>query len=274
LFAGLAGSAMSESSRCLALAWRGVWVLLALAFVLVSPRAFALEVPALAGRVSDYAELVPADAERRISDQLAAYEAKTGHQFAVLTIDSLEGDPLEDFSIRVVERWKLGKAGKDDGLLLLVAERERKARVEVGYGLEGDIPDAVAARVVRNVLVPAFRKGDYPGGIEQALAVLMKAGAGGKVELPPDSARSAEPRAPPGWLALLFFFVAPFLAIALLFARGGARRRGFLAGGWGFPGGFGHYGGSSRGGGFGGFGGGGFSGGGGGFGGGGASGSW
>jgi uncharacterized protein len=255
---------------------RALRLVFALLVLLAAPRAFALEVPRLHGRVNDYAELLPPDAERRISEQLAAYEASSGHQFTVLTIETLEGDPLEDFSIRVVENWKLGKAKKDDGLLLLVVKRERKARVEVGYGLEDDIPDAVAARVVRSVLVPAFRKGDYPGGIEQGLAVLMKAGAGEKVALPPDSGRSSEPKAPPGWLVLLFFLVAPFLAIALMIGRGRVRRRGgFMSGGWGSAG-WGQYGGYSRGGGFGGggFGGGGFSGGGGGFGGGGASGSW
>jgi uncharacterized protein len=248
--------------------------LLALVALLAAARGFALEVPKLAGRVNDYAEIVPADVERRIDEQLSAYEKQTGHQFVVLTLDTLDGDPLEDFSIRVVESWKLGRAKQDDGLLMLVVKRDRKARVEVGYGLEGAIPDAVAARVVRSVLVPAFRGGDYPGGIERGLALLMKAGAGEKLDLPPDPGRGGGSSGPPRWLALLFI-LAPMLLIFGAAGRfGGGRRRGFMSGGWGLPGGFGGYsgGGGFRGGGFGG--GGGFSGGGGGFGGGGASGGW
>jgi uncharacterized protein len=251
-------------------------LLLALFALLASGPALALEVPKLQGRVNDYGDLLTPEVERRIDEQLAAYEKRTGHQFALLTIETLDGDPIEDFSIRVVESWKLGSAKHDDGLLMLVAKRDRKARVEVGYGLEGAIPDAVAARVVRNVLIPAFRKADYAGGIEGGLALLMKAGAGEKVDLPPDSRRSVTPKAPSPWLFLIFFLLAPFLAIGLLAGRFGRRRRGFFSGGWGTAGWGGGFGGSSRGGGFGGggFGGGGFGGGGGGFGGGGASGSW
>jgi len=235
--------------------------------VLWAAPAFALEPPKLAGRVSDYANVIPDDVERRITGQLEAYERSTGHQFAVLTIPGLEGDPIEDFSIRVVEAWKLGSEKEDDGLLLLVVPGDRKVRVEVGYGLEGDIPDALASRVVRAVLTPAFKSGDFAGGIERALAVLMKAGGGEAVELPAEPRRERSGGFPPLLFAL--FFLLPF-AIPLFAARRFGRRglgRGLYMGGLG--GGFGGYRGSS-GGGFSG----GFSGGGGGFGGGGASGSW
>src|SRR6185436_3359338 len=107
----------------------------------------------------DIAEMLSPTAEQQLEQKLSAYENNSQHQFALLTIDSLEGDALEDFSIRTVEAWKLGKKGKDDGLLLLVVERDRKLRIEVGYGLEGDITDAVSARVIRNVLGPALRAG-------------------------------------------------------------------------------------------------------------------
>src|SRR5262245_11249614 len=109
---------------------------LGLALVLWSRPVLALEPPALVARVNDLAELLPADSERSLEQMLADHERKTGHQFAVLTIPSLEGDPLEDFSIRTVEKWKLGHAKTDDGLLLLVVKNERKVRIEVGYGLE------------------------------------------------------------------------------------------------------------------------------------------
>ncbi|HMJ10908.1 MAG TPA: TPM domain-containing protein, partial [Polyangiaceae bacterium] len=124
---------------------------------------WALEVPALTGRVVDRAEVLEPEAEQRISALLEAHEKASGQQFAVLTVPSLEGDALEDFSIRVVESWKLGKKAKDDGLLLLVVAKDRKVRIDVGYGLEGDITDAVSARVIREVITPAFRRSDYAG---------------------------------------------------------------------------------------------------------------
>lgn len=246
---------------------RFVSFLLVLSAVLVAAAAYALAVPPLQGRVVDLADLMPSDAEQRLSERLASYEQQTGHQFAVLTIPSLEGDPLEDFSIRVVEAWKLGKKKVDDGVLLLVVKNEHKARVEVGYGLEGSITDAQSARVIRNVLTPAFRSGDFAGGIDATMTQLMTLGAGGKLDLPAESERPPERRGNPAILILLFFGLPVLLP--LLLGRHGPGGRGRFYGGGFYGGGFG-------GGGFGGGGGGGggFSGGGGGFGGGGASGSW
>jgi uncharacterized protein len=235
--------------------------------------ALARDVPALRGHVNDDAGMLSASAEQALEQKLAGYEQQTQHQFALLTIESLEGDALEDFSIRVVESWKLGQKGKDDGLLLLIVKRERKLRIEVGYGLEGDVTDAFSAQVIRNVITPALRAGNVEQGVGQAFDVLMKKAAGESVPqaavAPPRRERSG--RSPVGLLIMAFlvlsFFVLP------LFTRGG-RRGGFLAGAIG--GGWGGYGGGSRGGGGwgGGGGGGGFGGGGGGFGGGGSSGSW
>ena len=244
-------------------------------------RASALEVPALEGRVNDRAGVLSGEARQRLERELEQYQQKSGHQFALLTLKSLEGDPLEDFSMRVVERWKLGDKARDNGLLLLVVTRDRKVRVEVGYGLEGTITDALSSRVIRNVIAPAFRKGDYEGGIERAFEALMAADFGGKVDIP-EAAPVTSPRgAPPigivGIVLLLLIF-GPFVAAGAFLSRGASRGYGRRRGGWdswsagGFGGG-GFGGGSFGGGSFGG-GGGGFSGGGGSFGGGGASGSW
>ena len=239
-------------------------------FVLWLPGvALARDIPALRGHVNDEAGMLSSAAEQALEQKLASYEQQTQHQFALLTIDSLEGDALEDFSIRVVESWKLGQKGKDDGLLLLIAKRDRKLRIEVGYGLEGDVTDAFSAQVIRNVITPALRAGNADQGIDQAFDVLMKKAAGESVPqtavAPPRRERSG--RSPLGLLVLAFlvlvFFILPVLS------RGG-RRGGFFIGGYG-----GGWGGSSGGGGWGGGGGGGgWSGGGGGFGGGGSSGSW
>jgi len=260
------------------------WLLVAL---LIAFPAAAQEraVPPLTAHVNDTANLLSPSARAELERKLSDYEQKSGHQFALLTIDSLQGDALESFSIRVVEAWKLGKKGKDDGLLLLVANKEHKLRIEVGYGLEGDITDAFSARVIRNVLVPAMRAGKAAGGFDQAFSLLMQKASGADVAAPegaadrPSRSRSASPF---GWLVLLFFISPILIPFVLARIRGGGGRGGggWGGGGWG-GGGFG--GGGFGGGGFGGGGGwgggggdgGGFSGGGGGgFGGGGASDSW
>ena len=212
----------------------------------------ALNPPPLKGHINDYAGLLEAPAQERLEKLLTAYEARVGHQFAVLIVPSLEGDPLEDFSIRVADAWKLGSKKSDNGLLLLIAPHEHQARIEVGRGLEGVIPDAVAAQVIRQILKPAFRQQDFAGGIEAALKVLMQAGAGEKVELPNNQAQ--QPLGIPLWLIILLFLLAP--PFMRWFGLGMLLGGGFRGGG-GFGGG-----------------GGGFSGGGGGFSGGGASGSW
>lgn len=251
----------------------------------------APELPTLRGRVNDLAQLLPRERAAALDARLAEHERKTGQQLVLLTLPSLEGQDIEQLGIEVAEKWKLGGAKRDDGLIVLVARDEKRIRIEVGYGLEGVIPDAIASRVIREVMGPAFRRGDYAGGIEAGFAALIER-AGGDAAGPQPRAperRPARARSSVGLLLGLLFFV---LAMA---SRGGGgrggrygRRRGsralgglggFAGGllgaglggglGGGFRGGFG-----GGGGGFGGGGGGGFGGGGGRFGGGGASGGW
>jgi uncharacterized protein len=256
-----------------------------LALVLQLPAtARARDVPALSAHVNDTAGMLSADERARLEQKLTDYEHKTGRQFALLTVDSLAGDDLEGFSIRVAEAWKLGQKGKDNGLVLLVVKNEHKLRIEVGYGLEGNVTDAFSSRVIRNLLVPAMRSGSAASGIEQAFEALMAQAAGEDVPqsvLKDRSGEQPEPSGGPsaiGWLVLLLF-IAPVLIPILLFSsrsgRRGGRGGGYWGGGFG-GGGFGGGGfGGGGGGGFGGGGGGGFGGGGGGgFGGGGSSGSW
>ena len=143
-------------------------------FLLLFSLVHALDVPPLRGRINDYAAVLPSDRAQALESRLAAFEKETGHQVAVLTVPSLEGDALEDFSIRVAEAWKLGKKGFDNGAILLVAQKDRKLRIEVGYGLEGVLPDAIANRIVQEVIVPRFREGDFPGGIEAGLNAILQ----------------------------------------------------------------------------------------------------
>jgi uncharacterized protein len=206
----------------------------------------------------DQADLIDRERERQLEAKLRAHEQATQHQLAVLTIASLEGEPIEDYSMRVAESWKLGHAKEDNGLLLLVVAKEKKVRIEVGYGLEGEVPDVIAGRIIRNVIVPRFGQGNFAGGIEEAMQLLMNASAGKQVEIDGGGA-SFEPGFSNAWPLLVFLLL--FLVLPAFGARRG--RSGML-----FWGGLGQSGFGGR------SGGGGFSGGGGGFGGGGASGGW
>src|ERR1700760_2527329 len=143
-------------------------------FVQVPRTALARDVPPLTAHVNDTASMLAPNEQSDLEHKLSDYEQKTGRQFALLTIDSLAGDDLEGFSIRTVEAWKLGKKGKDDGLLLLAVKNDHKLRIEVGYGLEGSITDAFSSRVIRNLIAPALRSGRTAAGFDQAFDALMK----------------------------------------------------------------------------------------------------
>src|SRR5215467_11589805 len=146
----------------------------------------ALQVPPLRGRVNDLARLLSQEQSIRLEEQLTRFEQQTGHQIAVLTIPSLEGDALEDFSIRVAEAWKIGQKGFDNGAILLIVRDDRKLRIEVGYGLEGVLPDAIASRIIREVILPRFRENNYAGGIENGVNAIMQVTKGESI---PQSAR-------------------------------------------------------------------------------------
>jgi len=131
--------------------------------------ATALEVPYLTGRVNDHAGMLSEGERERIEGKLAALEVDTGAQVAVLTVESLEGEAIEGYALRVAEAWQLGKRGRDDGVLLLVARQDRELRLEVGYGLEATLPDAVCRRIIDNIIVPRFRQGAFGAGIEEGV---------------------------------------------------------------------------------------------------------
>ncbi|HEX4048660.1 MAG TPA: TPM domain-containing protein, partial [Elusimicrobiota bacterium] len=161
-------------------------VLAGLACAALARGAAALDVPYLTGRVNDEAHLFDANAAASLDRTLAAYEAKTGRQFVVLTLPTLGDEALEDYSIKVARAWKLGRKGKDDGILLLVARDDHKVRIEVGYGLEGDLPDVLCGRIIRDAMVPRFRTGDYAGGVTAGVNAVIGVLAG-TFSPPPDA---------------------------------------------------------------------------------------
>ena len=139
---------------------------------LILLKAFGLNVPSLKGRVNDLAGIIFADEEKKIEEFLFEVEKRSDLQIAVLTIPSLEGENLEDYSMRVAEAWQLGSKEHDSGVLLLVAAHDRKMRIEVGYGLESTLTDADAGRIIRNIIGPEFRNGNYGSGILQGVKTI------------------------------------------------------------------------------------------------------
>ena len=217
-------------------------------------------------RVHDEAQVLSTQTVQQLEFQLKQYEDSTSNQIAILIINSLEGDALEDYALRVAHNeWKLGQSKNDNGVLLLIVVDDHKVRIEVGYGLEGVLPDAICSRIIRNEMAPNFRRGDYDAGVLLAINAMVRAIGGEYVS---DGAPTIRGKKRPGnSLVTLIIIFGVIILISRL--RGGGRGgSGWSSGAGWFGGGFG--GGSSGGG--GGFGG--FSGGGGGFGGGGSSGSW
>jgi uncharacterized protein len=130
-----------------------------------APPVAALDVPRLQGRVNDYAQMLSPSTVQQLDGMLQDLEAADSTQIVVLTVPSLEGDSLEDFSIRVAEQWRIGQKGLDNGAILLIARAERKLRIEVGYGLEGRLTDLMAGRIIRDVIVPRFKAGQIDQGV-------------------------------------------------------------------------------------------------------------
>ncbi len=174
-------------------------------------------VPPLTGRVVDLADILSPETERTVEALLAEHEAATSNQVAVLTIPSLDGEPLEDYSLRVARAWQLGTSEFDNGVLLLIAYRDRKIRIEVGYGLEGALPDVVAARIIRHEITPRFREGDFDGGVLAGVRAIVGALEG--TYTPPEDTADA----PPFWAGLLFLTLPMLFAFLALFSYGCAR---------------------------------------------------
>jgi uncharacterized protein len=275
--------------------------------VLLPCYAGALDVPALKGRVNDYASILSPETENRLESALSALESTDSTQVVVLTIPSLQGEVLEQFSMKVAEEWKIGQKSRDNGAILLISKNDRKIRIEVGRGLEGKLTDLMSGRIIQYEIVPKFKEGNFNGGVEAGVNAIASVVRGEYAATGKD-ARSKKSGSNPFFTLLIFLFVltaalsgfskilggitgAAALPAISLFAFPGISLIILIvlsvaglffglfvgaltgAGGKKYSGGsgFGGFGGGGFGG---GFGGGGFSGGGGGFGGGGSSGSW
>ncbi|MGC2303332.1 TPM domain-containing protein [Candidatus Binatus sp.] len=270
-------------------ATKAAHALLLLLLILASP-AFPSgpKFPALTSRVVDDAGILRAATKRQLTGMLAEHERATGDQVVVVTLDSLQRYPIEEYGYELGRSWGIGQKGKNNGALLIVAPNERKVRIEVGYGLEGQLTDAKSRAIIDNYILPSFKRGDFNFGILAGATEIVRALGGN----PPDEGEPTwvgEPATPQtgfgslfhppdrkASVALALFFLIPLIGTVLLMgAVAGSNNNlqwGSSSDHWDSAGGY-RGGGSSSGGGGGG-GGGGFSGGGGSFGGGGASGSW
>ncbi len=255
-----------------------------LLFALVGQTAGAQDFPALTGRVVDNANLLNEAQEAELTAKLATLETNTQRQLVIATITDLQGYDIADYGYQLGRKWGLGDEDRNDGALLIIAVNDRKIRVEVGYGLEATLTDAVSSQIIRNDITPAFKARNFAGGINAGADKMIS-----YLALPPEEAAKVAASAAAAhntrksnggdfgailfWLFIFFFFILPILSSM---RKGGRKHRGSGYGGpviiWG--GGDWGGGGGGFGGGGGGFGGGGFGGGGGSFGGGGASGGW
>ena len=153
--------------------------------------ALAAALPALTGRVVDNAGVIDAASETMLVQKLEAFEQKSSDQIVVATIATLEGEAIEPYANRLFRAWGLGQAGEDNGILLLVAPNDRRMRIEVGYGLEGTLTDLHSKLIIENTMVPAFRAGDYAGGITRAVDDMILVLEGNAAELEARAKKSA-----------------------------------------------------------------------------------
>jgi uncharacterized protein len=188
------------------------------------------EFPALTGRVVDDANVLDAATRETLRQKLAAHEAKTGNQIVVATVKSLNGSSVEDYANRLFRRWQLGQRGTNNGVLLLHAPKERKVRIEVGYGLEGTLTDAIGKYIIQNAITPRFKANDFAGGMTRGVDDIIKVLDGGAEEFK----QRVAPRIPPAFVRHLeevwplLFFLA--FGIIGYMSRGKRRsRRGGFA---------------------------------------------
>lgn len=207
---------------------RSVLTVAFLFFVGLSSPAFALEMPKLEGYVNDYAVMISPSAKAELERELKTFEQTDSTQIVILTVPSLEGEPIEDFGIKVADAWKIGQKIKDNGVIFIVAKQDRKMRIEVGSGLEGRLTDLMSGRIIDLVAKPRFKRGDYDGGFIAAVSALIDATRG---EFKADGEHRSRTYENPS--RLLTFLI--FGGIVMLILGSISRILGGLAGAVGLP---------------------------------------
>jgi len=190
--------------------------------------AYGLDVPRLEGYVNDYAGMIHSSTKSKLEEALRGFEQSDSTQIVILTIPTLEGENIEEFGIKVAERWKIGYQGKDNGVLFIVSKQERKIRIEVGRGLEGKLTDLMAGRIIDQVIKPKFKQSDFDGGFIAGVSALISA-ARGEFKAGPRPVQRRQKSFPPFLTFLLF------LGIFILILGSLSRILGGVAGAIGLP---------------------------------------
>jgi uncharacterized protein len=182
------------------------------------PVASGLSFPALTGRVVDEANILDSAARSALTQVSSDLEAKSTDQLVIVTLSSLRGTSIEDYGYRLGRAWQVGQKDKNNGVLLIVAPNERKVRIEVGYGLEGTLTDAITSFIIQNAILPRFKAGDFPGGIKRGADDIVSVLTGDE-EYKQRAVRAAEPRVTDGELIFMIFFVliAGFIFINVMY---------------------------------------------------------
>ena len=197
-------------------------------FTLCKGAAFSLEVPPLLGQVNDYAGILSPATETQLGQILGLLEKSDSTQIVVLTLTSLQGEALEQYSLKVAEKWQIGQAGLDNGALLLIAVQDRKVRIETGYGVEGTLTDLTAGRIIRNDILPYFKQGNFDQGVLAGVNAMVATVRG---EYSPPDRPAGQPQDDFfGVVAMLMFF---FFFIGTLFRK--KKTGAAVAGGIGAP---------------------------------------
>jgi uncharacterized protein len=196
--------------------------------VLLPTMALPLDVPPLRGHVNDHAAMISPAVAGELEQLLTDFERSDSTQIAILTVPSLAGEVLEEYSIKVVENWKLGRKGIDNGVLLLLAKNERKIRIEVGRGLEGRLTDLVSGRIIRGDMAPKLKSGDVDGGIKAGVVSIMAA-VKGEYKAAPKDLRQGRKSAHPSVTLIIF------AAMAAVFFGAISKILGGVAGAIGLP---------------------------------------
>jgi uncharacterized protein len=186
-----------------------------------------VEIPELSHRVTDLTATLSDQQATALENRLAAFETKKGSQIAVLIVPTTELEDIAQFGIRVAEAWKIGRKNVDDGVILIVAKEDRKLRLEVGYGLEGAISDAIAKRVIAETITPLFKRGDYAGGIDAGITQLMQLIEGEALPAPDNASRT---QLDEGTLTFMFVLFGGLIVGFVLSAMMGRVMGGMLAG--------------------------------------------
>jgi uncharacterized protein len=186
-----------------------------LGFLFAPVLSFAYTSPGTpSGLVNDYAGLLSAESRTTLESELLSFEKETSTQITVVTVPDLGGDSIDNFAVKLFEEWGIGQTGKDNGALLLVSRDDRKLRIEVGYGLEGALTDALSSQIIRNIITPSFKNNDYNTGIVEGTRAMMSATRGEYVAEPTDSG-SGNFNMDLGWLFFVVFIILRTLALFL-----------------------------------------------------------